>query len=78
MLKMLVQHTLLQQIWVMDEFHMQEEKRRMGTSLVGRHMGQHMGQHTGLHMGLHMLEVRTSMLRDMVEAMTVRGICSRQ
>lgn len=52
--------------------HMQEEKRRVGTSLVGRRMGQ--------HMGLRMLKVGTSTLRGkfvpMVEAELVRDICS--
>ena len=46
---------------------MQEAKRRKGTSLMGWRMG--------LRMGRRMLEVRTSMPRETVEAKKVRGIC---
>lgn len=55
---------------VVEVIHTQEAKRRKGTSLTGWHTGQRMGRRT--------LGVKTSMLKEMVEAKVVRGICSRK
>ena len=55
---------------VAEGIHTQQAKRKEGTSLMGWRTGQRMGQ--------RMLEAKTSMLREMVEAKMVRGICSRK
>ena len=60
----------LKMSFVVEVIHTQEAKGRKGTSLMGWHMEQRMGR--------RMLEVRTNMLREMVEAKMVRGICSRK
>ena len=51
---------------MVEVIHMQEAKRRKGTSLMGWRTGQ------------RMLEVRKRMPREMVEAKMVRGMCLRK